>query len=171
MSGTNAYRVVSDSDIPVLSIRNSSKNYGFKKILVPFSDQPHSREKVKYAIRMAEINKAELLLYGVDIEKSQQHRERIQAEAQQIKQISESHGVPCTIRVVSEGYFAKQMLDHARQNGADLIVEMSGMDRESLTEYFMEPFAEYLINHSPIPVMSVQPLFNTDTIDLRFYWD
>jgi len=60
-------------------------------------------------------------------------------------------------------------LEYAKEINADLIIEMTGMERLSIAEYFMESFEKRMINHSPIPVLSVRSTFNTDTVDMRFY--
>ena len=55
LMGSNTYRVVTDAECPVLSVQRKNKAGGFKNILVPFTDTPHSRNKVGYAIKMAEL--------------------------------------------------------------------------------------------------------------------
>jgi nucleotide-binding universal stress UspA family protein len=167
--GSNTYRVVGDAECPVLSIQGKNTGMNFKKIMVPFNDQPHSREKVNYAIKMATLYKAELYILGIDIENDTDTHKKIELEAKQIKSIAEKQGLNCSVSVFSEGYFADLIIKHAQDANADLIVEMSGMERLSIADYFREPLAERLVNHSPIPVLSVKPRFNTDTVDLRFY--
>lgn len=45
----------------------------------------------------------------------------------------------------------------------------SDMDKVSISEYFIGPFTQQIVNHSYIPILSIRPTFNTDTVDLRFY--
>ncbi len=169
MMGSNTYRVVKEAECPVLSVQPQTSNIGFRKILMPFNDQPHSREKVNYAIKIASLYDATLYVLGINFENDEEDYERILLEARQIKSIAEKNGVECIINVVSESYQADPIIKHAMEINADLIVEMTGMERLSVADYFEEPLAEQMVNHSPIPVLSVKPSFNTDTVDLRFY--
>ncbi|HLG33860.1 MAG TPA: universal stress protein [Bacteroidia bacterium] len=167
--GSNTFRVVHDAHCPVLSIQNHTKNAGFENILVPLRDKPHSREKVTYAIQLAKMYGATLHIYGVNTEEDDSSLRKLHLEAEQIKKIAEEHNVECHLTIVTEAYAADSVLSYAKKINADLVVTMSGMDRTSIAEIFMGPFVHQIINHSPIPVFSVRPTFNTDTFDLRFY--
>jgi nucleotide-binding universal stress UspA family protein len=167
--GSTAFRVVNDARCPVLTVRNHTQAPGFKNILLPFSDQPHSREKVNYALKFAEMYGSTIHVLGVDMEESPAHLHKIELEAKQIKQIIEKHGVPCSIQVQSSGYVGDNILEYAEKVHADLIIVMSNVDKNSISEYLMGPFSQQVVNHSPIPVLSIHPSFNTDTVNLRGY--
>jgi len=167
--GSNIIRVIRDSKCPVLSIRKKISKNPFKKILMPFRDKPHSREKVNYAIDMALMFGSEIYVLGIDTEQTDAHKKRIQLEAKQIKEIVSKNGVKCFTKAISRGYAGDVVLDHAKKVEADLIISMADLDKMNVFEYFTGPFSQQVVNHSPIPVLSVRPMFNTDTIDLRFY--
>ena len=167
--GSNTIRVIRDSRCPVLSIRKKVSKNPFKKILMPFRDKPHSREKVNYAIDMALLFGSEIYVLGIDTEQTDAHKKKILLEAKQIKEIISKNGVKCFTKVISRGYAGDIVLDHARKIESDLIISMADLDKMNVFEYFTGPFSQQVVNHSPIPVLSVRPKFNTDTIDLRFY--
>ncbi len=167
--GSNTFSIIKDAKCPVLSVQKNQKNPGFKNILVPFRDKPHSREKINYAIDIGKIYGATIHVIGIDTEFTKAHKRKIELEAEQIKNIVEKKGLKCKVKVVSNAYLADTLLKHAVQTGADLIISMSDMDRTNITEYFSGPYAQQIVNHSPIPVLSIRPQFNPDTIDLRFY--
>jgi nucleotide-binding universal stress UspA family protein len=167
--GSNTMNVIIDATCPVLSIQKGNKNIGFRNILLPFRDRPHSREKVMYAIELASIYAATIHVLGVDTEFTKPHKKKIELEAAQIKSIAQKKGVTCNVKVFSEVYVADKVLEHAKDVNADLIVTMSSMDRMDITEYFTGPFAQQIVNHSTIPVLSIRPKFNPETIDLTFY--
>ncbi|MEO8151241.1 MAG: universal stress protein [Bacteroidia bacterium] len=169
IAGSNTFRVVSDVMCPVLSVQEKSGSPDFKNILVPFRDKPHSREKVNYAIELAKIYGATLHIIGIDTEQSEEHLRRIQLEADQIIDIIGKSGLTGKLKVVSADYRSELVLDYAKEVNADLLVVMADMDRDSLKEYFIGPFVQQVVNHSTIPVFSIRPKFNTDTVDLRFY--
>ena len=169
VAGSNTFRVVTDATCPVLSIQLNTASVNCNTILVPFRDKPHSREKVDYAIAFAKICGAKILVLGIDTEQDEEHLKRIQLEGNQIFNIVEASGVKCDLKVIAADYRPDLVINYAKENNADLIVAMSDLDKDSIMEYFTGSFAQQLVNHSTIPVLSIQPMFNTDTVDLRFY--
>lgn len=166
VSGSNSYRVVSDSKCPVLTIPEKSEGVKFKNIFVPFSDKPHSREKIMYAIKMAQIYGAELNVFGIDEDDSKEQVERIGKEAAQIKTIAEKYGVKCNTSLLTADYNAKVVLTEARKSDSDLIVIMGDVLKQDLGDFFKGSFSEQVVNHSEIPVLSVHSLYNPDTVSL-----
>lgn len=169
IAGSNTFRIVSDSLCPVLSVQQQTKSEGFKNILVPFRYKPHSREKVDYAIEIAKLYGAKLQVLGVDTDKSSEGLRRIELEGEQIQRIISGYGLSSNLKVISSDYRADIVLKYAQEVAADLVVVMADMDKDSLSEYFIGPFVQQVVNHSTIPVLSIRPKFNTDTVDLRFY--
>jgi nucleotide-binding universal stress UspA family protein len=167
--GSNTFRVIRDSKCPVLSVQRAIKNPGFKNILIPIRDKPHSREKVDYAIELANKYGATLHVLAVDTEFTKTHKKKMALQANQIQEIAKHKGVPCKTKIIEHAYLSETILKHAQAINADLIVSMSSLDREDITEYFTGPVSQQIVNHSPIPVLSIHPKFNPDTIDLRFY--
>lgn len=167
--GSNTFRVVNEADVPVISVQKHTETPGFKKILVPFRDRPHSREKVDPAIFMAKLYGATIQVLGIDTAETEQHYHKIELEANQIKRIVESHGLTCEVDVRSTEYLSDMVLKYAEERGSDLIVIMAQLDRESVSELFMGPFAQQIVNHSKIPVLSIEPAINPEMVDFKGY--
>jgi nucleotide-binding universal stress UspA family protein len=164
--GSNTYRVVSDSLCPVLSVQKSSKITDFKTILVPFSDAPHSREKVMYAINIAEIYGAELHILGIDSEYSKAHSKKIALEAAQINKIVERHNLSCKVNVLSAPYNSATVLSYAKKIKAELVIIMGDTEKQNIAEYFTGSFSQQIINHATIPILSIHSNFNPNTVEL-----
>jgi len=169
ITGSNTFRVANEAKCPVLSVRKQSKEPGFKNILMPFRDRPHSREKVDYAIKMAELYGAKVHVLGIDTDDDKDQFKKIELEAAQIKRIVEKHGIACNVKVKSSPYLADKVLKYAKKKNADLVVVMADLDKMQISEFFMGPFAQQMVNHSPIPVLSIRPAYNPDMIDLHGY--
>jgi nucleotide-binding universal stress UspA family protein len=169
ITGSNTFRVVNEAKCPVLSLRKTVQKLGFKNIVLPFRDKPHSREKVDYAIKMAELFGSTIYVLGIDTDEDPEHFKKIQLEAEQIKRIIEKHGITCSVKVKSSPYLPKKVLKYAKKKNADLVVIMSDLDRMEISEFFMGPFAQQMVNHAPIPVLSIRPAFNPDMVDLHGY--
>ena len=63
-----------------------------------------------------------------------------------------------TIKVASN--MAKTALAYAAENNCDLMVINTGHESE-ITGVFLGAFAQQIVNHSPIPVLSIKPLEGT----------
>jgi nucleotide-binding universal stress UspA family protein len=167
--GSNTFRVINEAVCPVLSVQHHAKTPGFKNILLPFRDKSHSREKVDYAIKIAELYGATIHVLGIDMEETKEDFKKIELETEQIKSIIEKKGLKCKIKVKSSQYVSDKVLKHAQEVKADLIVIMADMDKMNISEYFMGPFSQQIVNHSSIPVLSIRPTFNPNTIELHGY--
>jgi len=167
--GSNTFRVVHDAGCPVLSISKASKKPGFSNILVPFRDKPHSREKVDYAISLAGKYGAAIHVLAVDSQDSKTTRRKLQLEADQILGFIQKAGLKGSMKIITALYHADIVLTYAKKKKCDLVISMADMDRIDISEYLKGPYAQQIVNHSTIPVLSIRPTFNTDTIDLRFY--
>lgn len=163
--GSNTFKVVSESTCPVLSIQKHTKQAGFKEILLPFRDKPHSRESVDYAINMAKIYGATLHILGISYDPVSAGVKKIPLEADQIKRIAEKQGIKCTVEVVKGNYVAKFIFNHAKKVKANLIVLMADLDRMSISEYIAGPVIQQIVNHSTIPVLSIHPIINPSVIE------
>ena len=168
MMGSNTIRVISEAPCPVMSIQQSAEP-GFKKILVPFRNKPHSREKVDYAIEMAELYGASVHVLGIDAELSDETFKKLTLQAEQIRKIVEGHHLNCEVKVMSGSYLAEEILKYAKEVNADLILVLSDLDKMSVSDYIMGPFAQQIVNHSHIPILSIQPTFNANTVNLTGY--
>ena len=162
--GSNTFRVVSKASCPVLSVQKHTKKVGFKSILLPFRDKPHSRESVEYAIRIAEIYGATIHVLGICFDSSTHGMRRIILEGQQIKKILDKRGVKSSLDTVNGDYVSKVIYGFAKKKKADLLVIMADMDKMSISEFVIGPVVQQLINHSKIPVLSIHPAINAKAL-------
>lgn len=167
--GSNAYRVVSDAQCPVLTVQKKNKAGGYKNILVPFTDTPHSRSKVGFTIQMGKLFGAKITVLGFDRGLTKAASKKIVLQGNQIREIIEKHGLTCTVKITDEPYTAKIILDYVKKAGIDMLTVIGNTDKRDITEYFKGSLAQQLINHSELPVLSVHAVYNPDNINLRFY--
>ncbi len=143
--------------------------YTIKKILLPFKDDPFSRQKVNIAVQFAKWFDAEIYTLGIETEGEESHYLKIQREGNQIKQYLDEFGVKNNLKIVESNNVSKAILDYGKEIDACMLLVMADMEREDFVEYIMGPVAQQLVNHSEIPVLSVQPTRHPDTIDLHPY--
>lgn len=167
--GSNAVRMITECPCPVLSVQKPMKSTGFKKILLPFNDDPFSRQKINVAIQFSKWFNAEVCTLGIENEDEHSHLVKIEREAHQITSYLDEHGVKNSMEIVKNSNLQKAILSYGKQIDADLVIVMADMEKEDVVEYIMGPVAQQIINHSSIPVLSVQPTRHPDTIDLHPY--
>lgn len=149
--GSNAQHVVTLSKVPVLTMCTEKSKPGFKNILIPIDDALHSREKVNLAIKVADIYNSRVHLMGFT--EDAEEAGRIEIKLDSIKKISNSHKLSNKSVIVYDGSLAKSALEYANKNKCDLIVINTGHESE-ITGIFLGAFAQQIVNHSRIPVLS-----------------
>ncbi|MFM2284869.1 MAG: hypothetical protein RLZZ543_366 [Bacteroidota bacterium] len=156
--GSNAFRIVSEAGCPVLSVQDSGKSVGFSEIVVPIDNSFHSREKLGLAVKMARLYDAQIHICGL---RSHDHEdEEINAKFRMKMKQVEDFLIEKEARYSASTLFctniAKATMDFAAEKDADLIVIMNEQEINT-TGFFMGPYAQQVVNHSRIPVLSIRP--------------
>jgi len=63
--GSNAYKTVSNSSCPVISVQTQNKKLGFSNVLLPIDNTDASRQKTSYAIALAKKYKCKVHIAGL----------------------------------------------------------------------------------------------------------
>jgi nucleotide-binding universal stress UspA family protein len=154
--GSNAYRVVTRSSVPVLTVQTHAKNVGFKEILLPIDDSDHSRQKVRNALVIARQYDARVHITGL-YDSDTMDEGKLKVKLEQVKRFLEEGGVRCVTEIVKGSNQATLTLKHAKMINADLIVIMTDQE-ENFTGRFIGPYAQQVVNHSWTPVLSIKPV-------------
>ena len=151
--GSNAQRVVTLSEIPVLTMQKKSSKIGFKNILVPIDNALHSREKVNLAMIFADLFGAKIHLIGLPDSSEKQELNKFKIKLESVEKIISSDKLPYKTTIVQGENLAQAALNYATKNKCDLIVINTGHESKS-TGIFLGAFAQQIVNHSKIPVLS-----------------
>ncbi len=156
--GSNAFRIVSEAGCPVLSVQDSGHPVGFTNIIVPIDNSFHSREKLGISVRLARLYGATLHICGL---RSHDHSDsdinaKFRMKMKQVEDFLKEKDVKYTATTINCSNIAKATMDFAAENNADLIVIMNEQEINS-TGFFMGPYAQQVVNHSKIPVLSIRP--------------
>lgn len=158
--GSNAYKVVTSAECPVISVQTHAQKLGFKDILLPIDDSAHSRQKVNHAIVMARQFSAKLHIVGLADFDDETDLKKFEIKLEQIEEYIKKCDLTCTKEIIHGKNQAVMTAEYAQSTGTDLIIIMTDQD-ENLTGRLMGPYAQQIVNHSKIPVMSIQPVFGT----------
>jgi nucleotide-binding universal stress UspA family protein len=155
--GSNSNRIVSSSPCPVFTIRQGFVvDKKINKIILPIDSTNETRQKAPYAVDIAKAFNAEIIVLELHGSSVSAIKTRIENYAKQMVEYLEKSKVKHSIANVKASNLTSATLAFAEENKADLIVIMT--EQESTTaNIFLGPFAQQMVNHSPIPVLSVHP--------------
>jgi len=159
--GSNTYRVVSGANCPILSVQTHAKKIGFKDIVLPIDNSKESRQKVLHAIELAKYYKSVIHIAGIITMSDIEVQRRFEVKIHQVKEFIEKHEIPYTVKMFKGDNLATISMDYAYQINADLIIIMTEQELNS-TGLMMGSFAQQIVNHSKVPVLSVRPMISSD---------
>ncbi len=151
LTGSYALKVVTSSPAPVIVVQKRSFNEGYGHIVLPITSDSGPWEKTKWAAHIARQFNSEIHIYQMD-------GEHIDEAVQQITDFFGKNEVKYTIKVAQKNTnFAKQVIDYATSNNADLVMIMTDPD-QSFKRFILGSWDEQMIfNGSQIPVMCINP--------------
>lgn len=165
--GSNSYKVVTLSSRPVLTVQTHSKRIGFSELLLPIDNSDHSRQKVQHTINIAKNYGARIHLLGLLDEGDSEELEKFKLKIEQVKIFIEKNNLPVVTNIEVGVNQARQTLNYAKQNNIDLIIIMTDQE-ENLTGSFIGPYAQQVVNHSWVPVLSIKPIENLDQMSWSY---
>jgi nucleotide-binding universal stress UspA family protein len=150
--GSNAFKVVSSSNCPVITIRDTVEEAPKLDYLMPLADSSNSRQKVPYTAAMAKAFGATVHILGVSKSNSNDTEKYINVYINQAVQYFEEHGVKYTVSKKLGVKVPETCIEEAEKHNCGLITIMTETESSGL---FMDSYSQQLINTSPIPVMSI----------------
>lgn len=161
-SGSNSHRVVSKSQIPVLTIRNDSKKSHFSNILLPIDLSEHTRQKVNVAIQVAKMNAAKIHLLGVSDSDETSDQLKLGLIMRQVSKRIKEEDIEVSSELVKSDNFAGKTLSNAKKSKADIIITMT--DQNNGTGFLARNYDRELVDESSIPVLSIPPEIHEENI-------
>lgn len=156
IGGSFAKKVVTTSPVPVIVVQKGTKfNKAFKNIIFPVSTTAEVRQKVKWAVIIANAFKSKIHLFEL-FQVVEEDKKIMQGIIKQITREFDKHEVKYVHALADKKInFGKQLLDYASSNKADLI---SIMTTPSI-DFILGPYDEQMIfNQHEIPVMCINPI-------------
>lgn len=160
-TGTNAFKIVNSvTTCPVIAIpptytwKLHDVNSGKAIIILPIDSTPETRQKTDEAIMMSQILSGEIHILGLYSTKLSSLRRKVDQYACQIEAYVKSRNISYKSTFTDADNITRSTLTYAETNGADIIIIMK--EQETTTQnLFIGPYAQQMINNSPIPVMCI----------------
>lgn len=164
--GSNANRIVANAGCPVITVRNGFQIPAhIRSIVMPIDNSKHTLIKVPFTARVARIFNATvhlLIMYSTDLKAMHRHAENF---AEKAKKYLLREGVGIMVEKIQTPTSTKPVIDYAKRINADLISIVTEHD-DSRETGIISPCAHQIVNHSPIPVMSVHVEDKVQTMKL-----
>lgn len=154
--GSNAYRLITKSEIPVMTVKEMSAKKGYSNILLPVDLSENTRQKVDYAVSMAKAFKAKITVLGLYDENEKDHKFKLEAYAKQIEGLCKSQKVSVETYVDKTNHRVGKTNTFAKKHKVDLIITMTDQKRGGkLLE--LNSYDHELVHSSKCPVISIHP--------------
>lgn len=159
--GSNAFRMVTASDIPTLTINQHFGGDGFRRILMPIDASKDSRQKIPLTASLAKAMGAEIYILGIYAYSDKKIRHSVNIYCKQASEYLQQAGLPHSLDFIENRKIAGSVMDHAGKINADLISIMSDIESDDITR-LLSSDVQRIINHSTIPVLCspARELFN-----------
>jgi len=154
--GSNAYRTVTASTVPVLTVQKHAGPCGYDRIVVPIDSSPHTRDKISQVVSIASKFNSRVFLAGLITKDHEEEMNVFRLKLKQIEEYLDHKGILHESEFVHGDDIAKMTLKFAEEKKANLIVAMT--EQEASTGLFMGTYAQQVVNHSKVPVLSVTPI-------------
>lgn len=156
--GKNTYRTITDSPVPVLSIR---EDFDFHKeletIVVPLDSTTETRQKVPFAARMAKTFGSTIHLLGLYTSESKDIRTLVDGYVDQVEKYLDKYDVKHTTEYVdARKNLTVTTLEYADKVSADLVVIMTEQEK-ALTSWLIGNYAQQMLHLSKHPILSIRP--------------
>lgn len=164
--GSNAYKVVNQASCPVLTMKEDSAVNTFRKIVLPIDTSFESRQKVPAAISVAQKFGSTIYVFGVSSDKDKEAEYKINSYVRQAATAIADSGVPVESDKKLGGNITNNSIEYAQSIKADLIIIMTEQELQ-MGSFFLGKFAQQMVNHSSIPVLSIPPRDDLMTSEAR----
>lgn len=156
--GSNANKIVSASNIPVITIRAGIPiERHLDKIVMPLDSTPETRQKVPFTSDLASAFGAEVHILAMYTTSIAEVRNFVLSYAKQAAAYFKKQNVRCQIVEIEADNISTSAMEYAKKVDANLISIMTEQEKTT-TNIWLGPYAQQMVHHSPIPVLSIHPM-------------
>jgi nucleotide-binding universal stress UspA family protein len=153
--GSNAYRIVTNAPCPLITVRQDCKVEDIHKIIIPIDSSQETRQKIPVVSQIAELFKSEIHLLSLYSTPLKSVHRRVDNYARQVMDFLDERKIKYIAVTKETENITRTTIDYAEAIHAGLIAIMT--EQETTTaNIFLGPDARQMINHSPVPVLSIR---------------
>lgn len=150
--GSNAFKIISATEKPVLTAGMGPIPKNIKKIVMPLDVTSDTRQKIPFTAELAKLFDAEIHIITVSNSKGKRITERLKAYSKQASGYLFNQDVPYKTKSLYGDNIIDLIVIYADSVEADMITIMK---KQSRSLNFMSNLTHQLLNRSKIPVMTL----------------
>jgi len=154
--GSNAFKVVTQSPCPIMTIQQTATRPSCDNIILPIDRSAETRQKVPVAASMAKKFGATIHIATLLSEDTPEIRHEFEIKLKQITEYLDREEIAHTQSTLVGSNLATMTMNFAESKDGNLIIMMTEQE-SNMTGFLMGPFAQQVVNHSKIPVLSISP--------------
>lgn len=155
--GSNANRIVTAAPCPIITIRTGVEiGRNLKKIVMPMDNTMETRQKVPFTCELAQAFDAEVHIVAIFTTIIEEIRDKVQIYAKQASKYLKENNVKHLIVELEAENLSTSTIEYAKKVDANLISIMTEQEKTA-TNLWLGPYAQQMVHHSPIPVLSIHP--------------
>jgi nucleotide-binding universal stress UspA family protein len=152
--GSNAFRIISATDKPVITLRKNSCPETISRIVLPIDLSVDSRQKVPFTLELAKLFGAEVHVVGIHTLRGLGNKRKIRSYISQVASYIEEK-VPCQTNEVFGDNVVELINNYAQAIKADLISITT--ERPSGISLIIGNTVHQILNKAEIPVLCLTP--------------
>jgi len=154
--GSNALKIVSATENPVVTIRHGSVPHDIKKIVMPIDITADTRQKVPITAEIAKAFGAEVHVVSVSSIQTDDIVAKLNAYSKQVCDYLKNSEVNFKTASLTGDNITEVTIEYALDINADLISIMTEQSK-AISNFVLGSYAQQMLSKSPIPVLSITP--------------
>ncbi len=156
--GSNAYRIVTSSPCPVLTIRPQYDfTTGIRNIVLPVDETKNSCQKVPFTVQMAKIFDATIHIFSLYSTPLKALNQKVDHCVADIRNKLAEAKIPFTQEAMVAENVSLSTLQYAERVNAELISIVTDQET-SISNLLLGQYAQHMVNNSPVPVLTINPV-------------
>lgn len=162
--GSNTYRMLTKSNLPILTVRTEPSKKGFSSIVLPIDLSIHTQQKVLIAIQLAKLFNGQIHVLGLLNDSDKTNKLKLNTYINQIDKECAKNKVSLNSTIVNTNNNIKSTLLYSKKVSADIIISMTDQNKE-FKPILLGNYIHQLINNSKIPVLCIKPDLKEELAD------
>lgn len=154
--GSNAFRIISATECPVITIRHGSMPRDIQKIILPIDISTDTRQKVPVTAEIARTFNAEVHVIAVATIQTDEIDLKLNAYTKQVCSYLKDRDIRFQTASLRGDNITNITIEYALDVNADLVSIMTEQNI-ALSDFVLGSYAQQMLSKSPIPVLSVTP--------------
>jgi len=153
--GSNAFKIISATNRPVVTIRENKLPKNLSKIIFPLDITADSRQKLPFTAELANLFNAEVHVITLTSLQTEDITKKLSSYSNQVCDYLEKRKIKCVTDSLTGSDLVELILNYTKIAKADLISIMT--EQVSDANYIMGTAAQQILNRSEVPVLSINP--------------